>query len=61
MAEPIKGALVASHIRHQVRRAAADPRTRGIHPCLAICIVGDDPAGRLYVRREQRACAAGAI
>ena len=61
MGNLIKGALVASHIRHEARRDAADLRARGVRPCLAVCLVGDDPASRLYVRRKQQACAAAGI
>ncbi len=61
MPELIKGALVASHIRHQVRREVAALRARGVQPCLAVCMVGDNPASRIYVRRKQQACAAVGI
>jgi methylenetetrahydrofolate dehydrogenase (NADP+)/methenyltetrahydrofolate cyclohydrolase len=61
MPELIKGALVASHIRHQVRTEVAALRAAGVQPCLAVCLVGDDPASRIYVRRKQLACAAVGI
>jgi methylenetetrahydrofolate dehydrogenase (NADP+)/methenyltetrahydrofolate cyclohydrolase len=61
MSELIKGALVASHIRHQVRKEVAALRARGVQPCLAVCMVGDNPASRIYVRRKQQACAAVGI
>lgn len=57
MAELIKGSLVASHIRQQVRKDAAALTAAGAHPCLAVCLVGEDSASRIYVRRKQQACA----
>jgi methylenetetrahydrofolate dehydrogenase (NADP+)/methenyltetrahydrofolate cyclohydrolase len=32
-----------------------------VRPCLAVYIVGEDPASRIYVRRKQLACAAAGI
>ncbi len=61
MAELIKGSLVASHLRHQVRREVAELRGQGVRPCLAVCLVGDNPASQIYVRRKQQACAAVGI
>ncbi len=61
MAELIKGSLVASHIRQQVRRAATALREQGVTPCLAVCLVGEDPASRIYIRNKQRACEGAGI
>lgn len=61
MAELIKGSLVASHLRHQVRKDVAALRADGVRPCLAVCLVGDNPASQIYVRRKQQACAAVGI
>src|SRR5205085_6976426 len=32
-----------------------------VHPVLAVVVVGDDPASRLYVRNKERACLAAGI
>ncbi|HLZ72031.1 MAG TPA: bifunctional 5,10-methylenetetrahydrofolate dehydrogenase/5,10-methenyltetrahydrofolate cyclohydrolase [Dehalococcoidia bacterium] len=62
MAELIKGSLVASHLRHQVRKEVAAWRAAGgAQPCLAVCLVGDDAASQVYMRRKQQACAAVGI
>src|SRR6478672_2787651 len=61
MAELIKGSIVASHIRQQVRRETQQLRAEGIQPCLAVCLAGEDSASRIYVRRKQQACAAVGI
>lgn len=61
MAELIKGSLVASHIRQQVRKEVAALRRLGVQPCLAVCLVGEDSGSRIYVRRKQQACEAVGI
>jgi methylenetetrahydrofolate dehydrogenase (NADP+) / methenyltetrahydrofolate cyclohydrolase len=61
MAELIKGSLVASHMRQQVRRETQQLHAAGIRPCLAVCLVGEDSGSRIYVRRKQQACAAVGI
>lgn len=61
MAELIKGALVASHIRHQVAKDVVALATEGVRPCLAVLIAGEDPASQIYVKRKQQACAAVGI
>ena len=58
MAELIKGALVANHIRQEVRQEVARLRSAGVCPRLAVCLVGDDPGSAIYVRRKEQACAA---
>jgi methylenetetrahydrofolate dehydrogenase (NADP+)/methenyltetrahydrofolate cyclohydrolase len=32
-------------------------KTRGVHPCLAVVLVGDDPASKIYVRNKERRAA----
>jgi methylenetetrahydrofolate dehydrogenase (NADP+)/methenyltetrahydrofolate cyclohydrolase len=61
MAELIKGSIVASHVRHQVSNEVAALTAQGVRPCLAVCLVGEDSASRIYVRRKQQACAAVGI
>lgn len=61
MATIIDGNAVASAVRE---RAAARARTlieRGVTPCLAVVLVGDDPASASYVRMKERDCAAVGI
>lgn len=47
-------ASVLAAARDKVSRLAAE---RGITPCLATVLVGDDPASATYVRMKQRRCA----
>jgi methylenetetrahydrofolate dehydrogenase (NADP+) / methenyltetrahydrofolate cyclohydrolase len=56
MAKIIDGVAVAADIRRGLKARVADLRERGIVPGLAVVIVGDSPASRLYVRNKIRAC-----
>jgi methylenetetrahydrofolate dehydrogenase (NADP+)/methenyltetrahydrofolate cyclohydrolase len=56
MATIIDGVAVAASVRE---RAAADVRelvALGVTPCLAVVLVGDDPASASYVRMKERDC-----
>jgi methylenetetrahydrofolate dehydrogenase (NADP+)/methenyltetrahydrofolate cyclohydrolase len=56
MAKIIDGVAVAADIRRGLKSRVASLRERGIVPGLAVVIVGDNPASRLYVRNKIRAC-----
>jgi methylenetetrahydrofolate dehydrogenase (NADP+)/methenyltetrahydrofolate cyclohydrolase len=56
MAKIIDGVAVAADIRRGLKSRVASLRERGIVPGLAVIIVGDNPASRLYVRNKIRAC-----
>jgi methylenetetrahydrofolate dehydrogenase (NADP+)/methenyltetrahydrofolate cyclohydrolase len=56
MAKIIDGVAVAADIRRGLKTRVAGLRERGIAPGLAVVIVGDNPASRLYVRNKIRAC-----
>ncbi|MBO7359241.1 MAG: bifunctional methylenetetrahydrofolate dehydrogenase/methenyltetrahydrofolate cyclohydrolase FolD [Clostridia bacterium] len=57
MFEIIDGKTVASDVRAEVRREAeAFFAQRGFKPCLAVVMVGNDPASAIYVRNKQKAC-----
>ena len=56
MAQIIDGKAIAAAIRQEVAADAAALRERGIEPCLAVILVGDDPASQTYVRNKQKAC-----
>jgi len=56
MAVLIDGKAVASKIRAQVAERVARLCERGIVPCLATVLVGDDPASETYVRMKGNAC-----
>ena len=50
------GKALASSIEEAVSRGVAELIDSGIAPHLAVVIVGEDPASRVYVRNKQRAC-----
>jgi len=53
----IDGTAVAATIRQRAAARTAELRERGIEPCLAVVLVGDDPASAAYVRMKERDCA----
>ena len=50
----IDGKAVAAQIQEELAVEAADLRARGVHPGLAVVLVGDDPASQTYVRNKLR-------
>lgn len=57
MAQRIDGKAVAAQVRGRVAEEAAALKARGVFPGLAVVIVGDDPASRIYVNNKKKACA----
>lgn len=57
MAILLDGKATAAAVRESVRLRAAKLRERGVAPCLAVVLVGEDPASCVYVRNKERACA----
>lgn len=57
MARILSGKEFAAKIKEDVGRAVAELKAAGIHPRLAVVIVGADPASEVYVRNKQKACA----
>ncbi len=54
-AEIIDGTALAHDLRAQVARSVAELKARhGLTPGLAVVLVGDDPASRIYVRNKKR-------
>ncbi len=56
-ARVIDGRAVAAGIRSRLAQRAARLKERGVTPCLAVVLIGDDPASRIYVRNKERAAA----
>ena len=56
-AKMLDGRRAADAIKSEVAEEARElKRMRGITPCLAAVLVGDDPASAVYVRNKVRAC-----
>lgn len=57
-AKIIDGSAISLQVRAQCKQRVDRLRSeRGITPGLAVILVGDDPASRVYVRNKGRACA----
>ncbi len=52
----LDGKSLAAQVRAAVKRDVEALSQRGIRPGLAVIIVGDNPASRVYVRNKVRAC-----
>jgi len=55
-AQLIDGIALSRSLRADVAQRAAQLRSRGTEPCLAVLLVGDDPASHVYVRNKVKAC-----
>ena len=51
----IDGKQVAADVRAEVAKKVADLKTKGITPCLAVILVGENPASVSYVTGKQKA------
>lgn len=56
MAKIIDGKAVSAAVKQQVKEETAGLKAQGIVPGLAVVIVGDDPASRVYVNNKKKAC-----
>jgi methylenetetrahydrofolate dehydrogenase (NADP+)/methenyltetrahydrofolate cyclohydrolase len=57
-AKLLDGKAIARDIRDKIKARVADLRARtGVQPSLAVILVGQNPASRLYVRNKVKACA----
>jgi methylenetetrahydrofolate dehydrogenase (NADP+)/methenyltetrahydrofolate cyclohydrolase len=53
----LDGNALAAEVRGQLaEKVAALKATQGITPCLAVILVGEDPASQVYVRNKVAAC-----
>lgn len=53
----IDGKAVSAQVRAKVAEETAELKTKGVNVGLAVVIVGDDPASRVYVNNKKKACA----
>ncbi len=56
MAQIIDGKAIAAKIRAEITTEAAKLAARGVTPGLAVVLVGEDPASRVYVSMKEKAC-----
>ena len=50
----IDGNKIAQDIRNEVRLSTLELKQKGIVPGLAVILVGDDPASKIYVGKKLR-------
>ena len=53
----IEGKSLAAGIKAEVKEGVLDLKDQGIEPCLAVILVGDNPASQVYVRGKEKDCA----
>lgn len=52
----ISGKDVSLKVKDEIKEATEALKSKGITPTLAVIIVGDDPASRVYVNNKKKAC-----
>lgn len=52
----INGKEIAEHVRKEIKAETAALVSKGITPGLAVIIVGNNPASRVYVNNKKKAC-----
>jgi len=61
VAELIDGKAIAAELREQISTDVEALVATGVTPGLAVVLVGEDPASRVYVSMKEKACAATGI
>lgn len=56
-ARVLDGKACAAALQADLRSRVTDLTSRGVTPCLAVVLVGDDPASHVYVRSKERRAA----
>ncbi len=57
MAIRIEGKLLAARVKERVAAGVAQLKEKGIEPCLAVIMVGENPASQVYVKGKVKDCA----
>jgi methylenetetrahydrofolate dehydrogenase (NADP+)/methenyltetrahydrofolate cyclohydrolase len=57
-AQLIEGKKISDEIREKIREQTAVLKERGVVPGLAVVLVGEDPASKVYVGSKEKACVA---
>lgn len=52
----IDGKAISAEIKNECRIKAEEFKKKGIEPCLAVILVGNDPASSIYVNNKKKAC-----
>lgn len=57
MAIRIEGKLLAAQVKERVAAGVKELKENGIEPCLAVIMVGENPASQVYVKGKVKDCA----
>ena len=57
MAIRIEGKLLAAQVKERVAAGVKELQEKGIEPCLAVIMVGENPASQVYVKGKVKDCA----
>ncbi len=58
MSKIIDGKAVSAYIKDKVKEEVSALKEKGIDTCLAVILVGSDPASQIYVANKKKACEA---
>jgi len=56
-AQIIDGKKVSADIKETLKKEISDLKAKGINPCLAVVLVGENPASQKYVSSKEKTCA----
>lgn len=56
MAQIIDGKVISAAVKESVAKEVEILKTKGVVPGLAVIIVGEDPASKVYVANKEKAC-----
>lgn len=56
MSKIISGKEISLAVKERVAEQVKEMKKEGIEPCLAVILVGDDSASRVYVNNKKKAC-----
>ena len=57
MAVIIDGKALSAKLKNQMKERVEFLKSTGINPCLAVIIVGENPASKVYVNNKKKSCA----
>ena len=55
-AQLLDGKLMSDELRVRIAEHVAALKKKGVHPGLAVILVGEDPASQIYVRNKEKGC-----
>lgn len=55
-AKIISGNEVSQQLKDEMKKEVVGLKAQGLEPCLAVILVGEDPASKVYVSNKKKAC-----